>query len=340
MRSRRVAAVAALLLAAAAGCKKPTSEAKPGTSKPTEAPIELGSVPASATVVIGANVAALARSRLVTRAADKMFERDPALEKRLARLRSDCAFDPAKDLDRVVIGLGAGPDDVVLIASGQFDKDKVGDCLNRALGEGGGNLTVKSTGPHTIYRADTGTHVVWIAVGSNGTLALSRSEAFLGEALGSGPKVTESATMKPVLARANRQAPLWAAGLVPERVGKGLVQATGGKVAAPPRAAYGELDPDDGISAKLGVVMADNMDAKTAASKAVLELALGAMVAQRLGLGPIVAKIQAQAEGPVLAMSLDLTVDELNQLLQAWPGGAPPEPASAAAADATGNSGP
>jgi len=339
MHTRGVAAVAALLFAAAS-CGKPASDHKSKTTTPTGAPIELGSVPASATVVLGANVKALVRSRLVTRAAAQMFERDPALKKRLDRLRADCAFDPAKDLDRVVIGLGTGPDDVVLIASGHFDPARVGDCLNRALGGGGGNVTVKSTGPHKLYRADTGTHVVWVAVGTNGTLALSRPETFLDDALGSGPKVTESAEMKPVLARANRQAPLWAAGLVPERVGKGLVQATGGQVAAPPHAAYGQLDPENGIHAVLGVVMADQMDAKAAASKAVLELALGAMVAQRLGLGPIVAKIQAQAQGAVLAMSLDLTIDELNQLLQAWPGGTPPTAPGRDAGAAASASGP
>lgn len=338
MHTRRVAAVAALLFAA--GCGKPASDHKSKKTTPTGAPIELGAVPASATVVLGANVEALARSRLVARAAEQMFERDPALKKRLDRLRTDCKFDPAKDLHRVVIGLGSGPDDVVLIASGSFEQARVGDCLNRALGQGGGNVTVKTTGQHTLYRADTGSHVVWIAVGTNGTLALSRSESFLDDALGNGPKVTESPVMKPVLARANRQAPLWAAGLVPERVGKGLVQATAGQVAAPPKAAYGELDPENGIHAKLGVVMADQMDAKAAASKAVFELALGAMVAQKLGLGPIVAKIKAQADGPVLAMSLDLTIDELNQLLQAWPGGTPPAAPSRDAGVTAGDSGP
>lgn len=305
-------AIALAATLALAGCGNKKGDSAQASAPPT---IELAAVPASAEVVIGADVRKLAQSRLVELAVQQMYRRDPGLETRIDALRTDCGIDPGRDIERLVIGMGPAPDQVVLIAAGGFEDSAVATCLNKIAAAGGGSVNAQSVDGRVIYKVDNGETVVWLAVGAGGVLAVSPSEAFLRDALGGGGKVWNAPAMTSFLTRVDRSRTLWAAGLIPGRTGAGLVEVTSGAVKAPPVAVFGTLELDSGMSAELGLVMASADDATTASSRAVIELALGASVAQRYGLGRLVSKVKASAEGEILMISADLTMQDLNDLL-------------------------
>ena len=304
----------ACALAAAPGCGKKRSE---NTSRSLPAIEGLAAVPASATVVIGADVEALAGSELVRRAVAAMFERDPELEHHLEQLAAECHIDPRTDVSGITIGMGPEPDQVVLIAAGKFDEATLSSCLHRRMSAGGGSFTTKTSGGRVFYLAREGDRSVWLTMGGGGTLALSPSQPWLEQAVGPGSKAGDNATLMDAIQRIGEGRTLWAAGLVPAEVGNGLIDATRGQIEERPRAMFGDLSLDGGVSARLGVVMASAEDAKTLESKAVFELALGSLVAQEWGLGPLVARTRARAEGAILQIDLRLSEVEVNELLTA-----------------------
>jgi hypothetical protein len=306
-----------LVLGAACGSKK--NEAEPAASVKTPGLVKshtMAAVPASATVVLGVDVAALADSPLVELAAGYMLKRDPVLEDRLTKLSAACNLELRRDISRLVIGMGSEQGQVVLIASGKFDEPALTACLNRSLTSDGGSFAARQVDGRTIYRADGGHGAVWLGFGGGG-LALSVSDAWLIEAFSGGAKVGESPSLGPVLAAVDQSAPVWGAALVPARIGAGVSGATGGLVQQGPSAMFGTLSLADGISARLVANMASAEDAKALATKAVFELALSAMVAQKVGLGPIVSQVKADAEGAQVRFALDLSISELNQVFVA-----------------------
>ncbi len=304
----------ACALAAAPACGKKRAES---TSKGLPAIEGLAAVPASATVVIGADVSKLAGSELVRRAVASMFQRDPELEQHLDGLARECQIDPATDVRGITIGMGTEPDQVVLIAAGRFDEAALSACLHRRMSASGGSFTTKTSGGRVFYLARDGDRSVWLTMGGSGTLALSPSQPWLEQAVGPGGKAGDNAMLMDAIDRIGEGQTLWAAGLVPAEVGKGLIDATRGQIEERPRAMFGDLALDAGISARLGVIMASPEDAKTLESKAVFELALGSLVAQEWGLGPLVARTRARAEGAILQIELTLSEVEVNELLTA-----------------------
>lgn len=325
MTSMRIAVVALLLVAAACGGKKQEAEPSAAVKTPglTASP-NRAAVPASATVVLGADVAALAESPLVELAIGYMLERDPVLAARVTSLSQDCELDLRRDLSKLVIGMGPEAGQVVLIATGRFDERELTGCLNRSLSSSGGSFVARPGEGRTIYKADGGQGAVWLGFGGD-SLAIAVSDEWLVEAYGAGAKVGDSPQLQGVLAQVDQDAALWGAALVPERIGKGVQGATGGMVQQGPSAMIGTLSLKDGISARMVAMMASPEDAKALATKAVFELALSAMAAQRVGLGPIVSKVKADADGAKVRIQLDLTISELNQVFTATRPRAPAE---------------
>lgn len=313
-------AVALLLVAAACGGKK--NESEPASSVKTPGLVASPNnpaVPASATVVLGADVGALAETPLVELAIAYMLERDPVLDERMTRLAQDCKLDLRRDLAKVVIGMGPQSGQVVLIATGRFDEGQLTACLNRSLSSDGGSFVARPSDGRTFYKADGGQGAVWLGFGRD-TLAVSPSAEWLAEAFADGPKVGDSAQLKSVLGQVDQGAAIWGAALVPERIGAGVQGATGGVVTQGPSTMHGTLGLQDGVSARLVATMASPEDASTLATKAIFELALSAMVAQRVGLGRIVSKVKTNAEGAQVRIQLDLTISELNQVFTAKSG--------------------
>jgi hypothetical protein len=305
------AALAAVVCVAAACSSKAASQSAAVAVSGMQA------VPESARVVVSFDVDRLAGSQVVTRAAAQLVSRAPDLGARLEKLATDCKIDVVQQIKHVILALGdAARGQVLLVATGSIAEADLAQCLTRVIGGGGGTMSAKPAGGRTLYEVKDGNRTVHFAFGRADTLVIGTDEAWVSEAVGTGHKIADSVAMKPILARVEAAAPLWAAGLVDPAVGQGLVRASKGQLTAGPQSVFGHVDPGDGLKAELGFVMASEADAKALESLANPQLGLLAMAAQIKGLGPVVGKLNARHDGPVVRFGITLTQAELNQVLK------------------------
>ncbi len=317
----RVAGCVALALALLVACKG-------GKDKPVEVRELAGleAVPASATVVVGVDVAAVAGSALVSRAAEQLLLRDGELAERWQRVQDECKLDFVATVRTLIIALGAKVDGVapvLLVASGKLSETELAACMRSLVGKGGGTLTAKNVQGRTLYLAREGERSVWFGFGGPRTVALGSSEAIVTEALGAGKKVGESAELREALALVDRKAPIWAAGLVEPAIGDQLLRAAGGQLEAGPRGYVFAADLGRGLQVSLTALMAQAKDAKNLEALAKQQLALLAVAAQAKGLGRLIGKITARSEATRVELALSLDPAEINQLLKAVDSAAP-----------------
>lgn len=318
---RRLGALVLVLgLAATVGCKK-KSTTDPSALSPEVS--GLAAVPASAQVVIAADVQKLAKSPIVARAVDQLLLRDAALATSWQQVQEGCKLDLPRQIKHVMLAIGApakgaptGTGPVLMIATGTIAEAELSACVRTLVGKGGGSLTAKPTeGGRTLYQVKDGNRVMFFAFGRADTVVLGTNEAYVTEALATGPKLGDNAEMQGWLKLVDQRAPVWAVGRVDERVGQGLVGVTQGKLAKPPAAIVGTLDPTDGAKVDLGVVMPDKDLAKNLESFAKNELGLASMAAQMKSLGKVVNAITITSEDTVVRLRAALTMDDVNQLL-------------------------
>ncbi len=322
MRHRPATLCAALvgaLVAAQPGCRD--REQKKAPSQAPEEPHaaqleELGAIPASVRFVVRVRAERARSSALVQRALEQMFARDRALEARLDTLLTMCAFDPKSDLLGMTMGLGSGVDEVIMVVTAKVEESELARCLNRAVAELGGSLSSKPMDGRTFYRAGRAERGVWFAFASEGRVAVSPSEDFLRTALGAGPKAQQNEVLSPLIRRVDRDSSaIWVVGQIPESIGSAVVDLTGNQIAAPPKAIAGRIDLSDGVDAVLEVEMASPEDAHAAVEKALPQVALSALSVQRYGLGPVVNKLQLDADGSWFKLRISLGEKELNDAL-------------------------
>ena len=321
MRPRlRIASLAVLSLVVCFGSA--CGKKKPGTDHPPPEVTGLAAVPASAQVLIAADVTKLSDSALVSRAVDQLLMRDVQLASRWNDVRDNCKIDLTKQVKRVMLALGptpatqpTGTGPVLMVATGQLVEPDLAACIRTLVGKGGGSLNVKTVGGRSIYEVKDGNRTMLFAFGRPDTVVLSTSEAWLTEALGPGQKAPDSPELKALFPLVDQKAPLWAIGKVDERIRQGLVNASGGQLKAGPSAIVGSIDPTDGAKLDLGAVMATAEDAKSLETFANNEMKIVTMVAQNKSLGPVVAKVTVQAAGTVVRFRAPLTVEDVNQLL-------------------------
>lgn len=336
MRTRLGIAVVVLGLCVGACGKKKSNEA----SGPPPEVTGLAAVPATAQVVIAADVAKLADSPLVARAVDQLLMRDAVLAARWSSVQESCKVDLTTQVKRVMLALGppaagaaTGTGPVLMIANTTIAEPDLAACMRTMVGKGGGALTVKTVGGRSLYQVQDGNRIMFFAFGRPDTVILGTNEAWVMDGLGSGPKALDNAELKSLIALVDQKAPLWAIGKVDERVRQGLVGASGGALKAGPTAIVASLDPTEGVKGDLGAVMNTPEDAKALESFAKGELTLGTAIAQSKSLGPAVAKVVVTVEGTVVRFRAALSVDDVNQLLSALDekpaseqGSPPPEP--------------
>ncbi len=336
MRTRLGIAVLVLSLSAGACGKKKSAD----TSGPSPEVTGLAAVPASAQVLIAADVTKLQDSALVARMVDQLLMRDPVLATKWGEVQESCKLDLGKQLKRVMLALGPPPQGaatgtgpVLMVANGTIAEPDLANCIRTMVGKGGGALTVKQVGGRSLYQVKDGNRTMFFAFGRADTVILGTSEPWVLDALGSGPKAMDNPEIKTLLPLVDQNAPVWAVGKVDERVRQGLVGASGGRLKTGPSAIVATMDPTDGARLDLGAVMASGEDAKALESFANNELKVVAMVAQMKSLGPIVAKVAVTSEGTVVRFRAPLTVDDVNQLLSVLDekpaseqGSPPPEP--------------
>ena len=314
--------IVAIALSAVSGCK----EKSKGERKAAEvvAAIEgISALPASIDAVLGADVPTLAKSELVDHAIQRMYLADPGLRKALDQLFEGCGFEPGRDLRTVLVGMDvdgaaiAGAERTLLVASGKLSEGSVASCVTRHLTSIGGALVQKPVGGRTHYHADSpaGQQDVWFAFGSKDTVVVSSTAELLADALGKGPRLVSDEAFAALVERARRPgAAIWAAGLLPPEIAKGLATATGGAIEAP-RAIFGHLAADTGLALEIGVELASAEEANSSVLLAKQQLAVIAQIAQKWKLGQLVAKIEVKAAGPTLFLNLALDDAELATVL-------------------------
>lgn len=322
---RMPARARALVLCAlvAAGCGKKASP----PSGPAPELTGLAAVPATAEVVVGADVGKLASAPVVERAVDQLLLHDLGLRERWAKLRDDCKLDVAKQVKRVMLAIGPAPADarvgtgpVIMVVVGDVREDALKDCVTKMVGQGGGSVTGKPVGGRTLYLARDGNRTMYFGYGRPDTVVLGSSEAFVTEALGAGKKATDNPDLTGWMKRIDPSVALWAVGRIDPRVGDGLVRVTSGKLARGPLAVAAMADLSDGAKLTLNAIMATAADAKSLESYVKGELALLTAAAQLKSLGSVVAKVAVSVDNDVVQLRAPLTVDDLNQLLSALDG--------------------
>ncbi len=315
----RIAFVAACLVV---GCGRKSST----SSAPSAELSGLAAVPASAEVVIAADVGRVVNSPLVDRAIDQLLSRDAALAASWQKLQGSCKLD-VKQFKHVLLAIGphAGPQPgtgpVLMVVTGKLVESDFASCVRAMVGQGGGTLTAAPLGPRTLYEAKDGNRVMYFAFGRPDTVVLGANEAFVKDALGAGKKALDNPDLAGWLKRADQNAPMWAVGRVDDRVRQGLVRLTKGQVTAGPAAFVVGFDPTSGAKLDVSAVMASEADAKTLESFAKAQLGLLALGAQMKSLGKIVDKIAIAADGSLVRFKLSLDPDDINQLVSVLDGG-------------------
>lgn len=290
----------------------------------------LGAVPATAQVVIGIDVAKLAASPIVARAAEQLLLREPSLAESWAHVNDACKIDVLKQVKHVVLALGpsqaaAGSGAVLAVATGSLSEPDLATCVRTMVGKGGGTLTVKNVAGRSLYQVKDGNRIMHFGFGRPDTIVLGTDEAWVIEGLSTNKKVLDNPEMAGWLKLVDQYGPVFAVGRVDERVGKGLVAASGGKLTKAAQAFFANMDPTNGAKVLLGVVMPDADSAKQLESFANNELKVLTMVAQLKSLGPIAQKVKSRADGALLRFTAELTMDEVNQLLSVLDETPPPE---------------
>lgn len=329
----------ALALSLGAACSKKASQ----PAGPAAEVTGLAAVPATAEAVVGANVAKLVRSPVVERAVDQLLLHNAALSERWQRVRDDCKINVAQQIKRVMLAIGphAGPDvgtgPVLMVVIGDIHEDALKDCVAKMVGAGGGSLTGKTVAGHTMYLAKDGNRTMYFGYGRPDTVILGSSEAYVSEALGTGPKASQNPDLQGWLKRVDQNADVWAVGRTDARVRDGLVRVTNNQLKAGPTAFAGTADLGDGAQLSLSAIMATAADAKSLESYVKGELALLTAAAQLKSLGKVVAKVAVSVDNDVVQLKAPLTLDDLNQLLSALDGGGPSAQDSAPAPSGPGS---
>lgn len=317
MRARIAVIALALVVAAAGGCKKKKPAAAPGA-----APIAaLAAIPADASLVIGLDVKQLASSGLVARSLSQLFARDPDLAARFGKLASDCGVDVTKQVKAVHLAMAPGGTGgarrALLIATGELAEASLTRCLQAGVGSGGGEVTVRQSGARSLYKLTEGRRTVFFGFGTADTVVIGPDEAWVEAALGDGPKIDRSPELGPRLTGVDKTKGIWFVALMDKELGARLVANTKGAIAEPPAAVWAELDPVDGLTAHVAFEMRSNADASALTTFAKGELLVGGIAAQAWSLGPLVGKIEVAAKGAEVHLRVQLSDDELKDVLAA-----------------------
>lgn len=311
-----------IVLAIAAACGK-----KHEPSGPPPEVTGLAAVPATAEVIIGADVAKLSQSPIVERMVDALLSRDSKLLASWKQVRDGCKIDVVKQVKHVMLVLGptpaggrAGTGPAVMIATGSLPEADLSECVGKLVGKGGGAVTGRSIGGRTLYEVKDGARAVYFAYGRADTVVLGNTEAYVLEAVNPGKKALEHPELSAWLKQVDQNQPLWGVGRVDERVRKGLVGVLPG-LKSGPTAFVGTLDPTDGAKVMLGAIMASAEDATQLESFTNNQKKFMAMAAQRMSLAKVVNKVAIQTAGSIVYFRAPLDMADMNQLLSVLDGG-------------------
>lgn len=317
----------ALVAIASAGCKG-------GKNTPSGPPPEvtgLAAVPVTAQVIIGADVAKLSASPIVTKAVEQLLMRDTELSESWSHVVDSCKIDLTKQIEHVMLALGppntggaVGTGPVLMVAVGKVSEPDLASCVRTMVGKGGGALTSKTVGGRTIYLVKDGNRTMHFGFGRPDTIVLGTDEAWVTDGLSAGKKATDNAELMTWLKQVDQRSPVFAVGKVDERTSSGLAKSSNGQLTKGPVAFVASMDPTDGAKLLLGVIMPDAASAKQLETFAKAEMTLVSGLAQMKSLGTVVNKVQLSTVENQLKFTASLSMTEVNQLLSVLDEPAPP----------------
>jgi hypothetical protein len=319
----------ALALASIGACGRKSGVPAPPAPEITG----LAAVPASAQVVVGADVGKLIDTPLIARAVDQFLLRDATLADRWKAVHDTCKLDLGKQIKHVMLAIGPRPSGpaggpgtgpVLMIATGNVVEADLAACVRLVVGQGNGTLTASTVNGRTLYQAKDGNRTMFFAFGRPDTIVFGASEAYVTEALTSAKKVLDDPEMAMWLGKVDQNAPLWSAGRMDPRVGGRLVQLTEQQLSKPPLGMMVTGDLAKGLRLDVTVALATAEDAKKLESFTKLQMDTLAAAAQMMKLGTVVAKLETSVDRDTVKLHADLTVDDLNQVLSALDRGGPP----------------
>ena len=273
------------------------------------------SLPSDSNAVIGINGAALENSPLVKRAVTTLFAKDPELKKEFDAIREQCKIDLGSDVDQVAIALRGKDTMLALKASQPLSSGAISSCIRTRTKNQGGQLRSKAFGKNWGFEIipKKNAEPLFLLVFEQKTkkpetLFIATEESFLENTAGNGPSL-------PVLRLAKTDASVWAAGMVPEDVGAGLVRASADKIVTPPVSMHGYVSFAGGLEAALVVNMASSEDAAALQGLASNQLLAIAAVAKKLQLGPALDKLEIQRKGQDVHFSTTLSKKEVSEMM-------------------------
>lgn len=324
MATRRLLALALVLVLLASCGKDKAAPGVPDASPPAPSRASLGEVsdlPAETRVFLEARIAPLMGSPVVRQIFERVLGRDPEARTRLTSLLERCKVDLGRDVERVTLAM-ADPTDVALLVRGHLDEAALLECVRA---EAGGLTSAPHPGGLTVYATQGEGSRVWLTF-TQGLVVVSSSEKWLDAVLDEkGEKVASRPQMTALLGQVDRQASLWGAGTMPAGVGERLTELTRGAVKQPARAISFTVHAGAMLDARLRLEMVDEADARELATFMKGQIDLLALGAQRYGLGRTVARTQITTDGASVALALKLDENDV-RLLEGALGQAPPAP--------------
>lgn len=307
----RRSGIVVVLLALACGSK--------GAEEKAPAPFADGAAmfPAETRALVGVNVGKIGASPLARRVVEWLLDSAPAQKQELTALLEVCAIDPAKDVDSVAIGVGAGPSEIAILAKGRFDEARLVPCLRQTMAKKGTEVAEKKIAGRTAYSAVdpvSGT-AVWIVFGDGTGVVIATGEAWLGKVLDpAAPKASGNADTQSLIGRVGSDAAIWLAAYLTPEASQRVADVTKGAVKKGPPSLTAELALAETASLRVELDVAAPDDAMAMVDFARSQHIWLTLGAQKYGIGRIVNKLNFAAEGKVVAITLNLDQEEIEKL--------------------------
>lgn len=254
--------------------------------------------------------------------ASKMWEQFSSLinkesAKELEDFKATCGLDPFVDIDSIVIAGDKTMNEkkIVAVVKAKWDEDKLNKCATAMAEKEGEKLTVKKDGNVTEYNGGSDSFFAsWIA---SDTAVFSPNKEYLTEVVAKKSKIEDNPAFAGLVSKVDMSAMLWGALEVPTsgEAAQAFAMApmvTGGKV---PQGAYGHLNVNSGLDARLALRFASNDDAKQTADYLTKQIET-VKADPQMGSFLKSLKIEAVSQDSVASLSLtQADIDNLQKML-------------------------
>ncbi len=306
------AMTAASMLLATVACSKDKAEVQKGDQAETKAPAPSKSqarfpfLTKDADFVIGVNPGEFSSSALFQEMLKPMIADQSGTD--YEQVKTLCGFDPLVQTKSVVFGGQSGKDDSIVVGVDGVNADQFEKCLN-AMGEAEeespeiareGNL-MKLTSPQG--------DVTWMGWTSDMTMLASpgaTDKAAIEALLARDEGLDSNEALKPLVAKVDDEAGVWFAY-------KNTDTTATSTVPVQAEAVYGSIRFSDGLGINVRLGQASAEDAKK--TVATMTEQVGQAKEQAGPLGKYLAKFELKADGSEVVIVMNMSNDELKELI-------------------------